>query len=59
MHHHTALVHGTVDLCPQDFCPLCDSALEELGSSNLSMVSLQKVDIEEEGQEDWWQLYRY
>ena len=43
----------------QDFCPLCDEALEELGSTNLARVQLVKVDIEEEGREELWDKYKY
>jgi len=46
-------------LFTKDYCPLCDDALEELGEVNLAKVTLETVDIEEDGNEDWFNKFRY
>ena len=42
----------------KDNCQLCDEAMESL-APHLHLVTVRTVDIEEEGNEDWYDKYRY
>merc|ERR1712013_755399 len=55
---HTA-PKPVLTLFTKDFCPLCDDALDELGDANLDKVTLETIDIEEEGNEEWFNKFRY
>lgn len=48
----------TLTLFTKSVCPLCDEAVEQLAPFR-SRLTLQEVDIQADGNDRWFELYRY